>query len=79
MTLKNAGTGLAFLVHLRLVKGAEKTDILPIFWEDNYISLLPGESREVRVHVRKADLGAARPELLLDGFNLAPETIHIAH
>ncbi|HLK05515.1 MAG TPA: glycoside hydrolase family 2 protein [Candidatus Acidoferrum sp.] len=79
VTLKNAGTGLAFLVHLRLVKGAEKTDILPIFWEDNYISLLPGESREVRVHVRKADLGAARPELLLDGFNLAPETIHIAH
>ena len=79
VTLKNAGSGLAFLVHLRLVKPGDKTDILPIFWEDNYISLLPGETREVTVRVRKSDLGVASPELLLDGFNLTQESIHLAH
>ncbi|HET9805009.1 MAG TPA: glycoside hydrolase family 2 protein [Candidatus Acidoferrum sp.] len=78
VTLKNAGSGLAFLVHLRLVKPGDKADILPVFWEDNYISLLPGETRDVTVHVRKSDLGAAHPELLLDGFNLAQEAVHIA-
>ncbi|HXJ46029.1 MAG TPA: glycoside hydrolase family 2 protein [Candidatus Dormibacteraeota bacterium] len=79
VTLHNAGAGLAFLVHLRLVKGADKTDILPIFWEDNYISLLPGERREVRVSVRKSDLGSTHPELAIDGFNVAPETVRAAH
>jgi exo-1,4-beta-D-glucosaminidase len=78
VTLHNAGTGLAFLVHMRLVRAAGKSEVLPVFWEDNYISLLPGERREVRVHVRKSDLGGAHPELILDGFNVAPETIHAA-
>jgi exo-1,4-beta-D-glucosaminidase len=64
---------------LRLVKGADKTDVLPIFWEDNYISLLPGERREVRVSVRKSDLGSTHPELAIDGFNVAPETVRAAH
>jgi exo-1,4-beta-D-glucosaminidase len=76
VTLHNAGTGLAFLVHLRLVKAADQAEILPVFWDDNYISLLPGERREVRVAVRKSDLGAAHPELLVDGFNFAPQTVH---
>jgi len=79
VTLRNAGAGLALLVHLRLVKGADKTDVLPIFWEDNYISLLPGERREVRVSVRKSDLSSVHPELVVDGFNVAPETVRAAH
>jgi len=29
----------------------------------------------VRVSVRKSDLGSAHPELVVDGFNVAPETI----
>jgi hypothetical protein len=61
------------------VKSAGGNDVLPIFWEDNYISLLPGESRDVFVRVRKSDLGASYPELLVDGFNVAPETLHIVH
>jgi exo-1,4-beta-D-glucosaminidase len=79
VTLHNAGAGLAFLVHLRLVKGADKTDVLPIFWEDNYISLLPGERREVRVRVRKSEAGPAHLDLVVDGFNVAQETIHSVH
>jgi exo-1,4-beta-D-glucosaminidase len=79
VTLHNAGTGLAFLVRLRLVKSAGKTEILPVFWDDNYISLLPGERREVRVRVRKSDVGPAHPELIVDGFNIAPETIRAPH
>ncbi|MGH9677092.1 MAG: glycoside hydrolase family 2 protein [Candidatus Acidiferrum sp.] len=45
--------------------------MLPVFWDDNYISLLPGEKREVTVHVRKRDLGSAKPLLAVDGFNVA--------
>jgi hypothetical protein len=34
--------------------------------------LLPGEKREVTVHVRKSDLDAAKPVLAVDGFNITP-------
>ncbi|MGH9742540.1 MAG: glycoside hydrolase family 2 protein, partial [Candidatus Acidiferrum sp.] len=72
VTVENTGSGLAFLVRLRLLKGKDGAEVLPVFWDDNYISLLPGEKREVTVHVRKRDLGAAKPVLAIDGFNVAP-------
>ncbi|MGB7284828.1 MAG: sugar-binding domain-containing protein [Candidatus Acidiferrum sp.] len=75
VTIENSGSGLAFLVRLRLVKGKDGAEILPVFWEDNYISLLPGEKREITVHVRKHDLGEAKPVLAVDGFNVAPVQI----
>ena len=75
VTVENTGSGLAFLVRLRLLKGKDGAEILPVFWDDNYISLLPGEKREVTVHVRKHDLGEAKPVLAVDGFNLAPVRI----
>ena len=76
VSVENTGKSVAFLTRLRLVKGKEQTEILPVFWEDNYISLLPGEKREVTVNVRKADLAGAEPTLLVDGFNLAPISAH---
>ena len=72
VTVENTGSGLAFHVRLRLLKGKDGVEVLPVFFDDNYISLLPGEKREISVHVRKADLGAANPVLAVDGFNVAP-------
>jgi len=71
VTIENTGSGLAFLTRLRLLRGKNGPEILPIFWDDNYISLLPGEKREVAVHVRKHDLGSAKPVLAVDGFNVS--------
>jgi len=70
--LENTGKSVAFLTRMRLVKGKEHTEILPVFWADNYISLLPGEKREVSVSLRKSDLTGAQPELQVDGWNLEP-------
>ncbi len=69
---------MAFLTRLRLMKGKDQNEILPVFWDDNYISLLPGEKREVAVHVRKSDIAGAEPTLLVDGFNVAAATAHIS-
>ena len=74
--LENKGGGVAFLTRLRLVKGKQQAEILPVFWDDNYISLLPGEKREVLVRLRKSDLGSGQPTLLVDGFNVAGATAH---
>jgi exo-1,4-beta-D-glucosaminidase len=71
VAVENAGKGVAFLTRLRLVKGQDQSEILPVFWSDNYLSLLPGERREVTVSVRKGDLTGAPPSLLVDGYNAA--------
>ena len=78
VSIENNRKGVAFLTRLRLVKGKEQTEILPVFWDDNYISLLPGEKREVIGRVRKSDLAGAAATLLVDGFNVDPISVHAA-
>jgi exo-1,4-beta-D-glucosaminidase len=70
--VENSGPSVAFLVRLRLLKGKDGQEILPVFWEDNYFSLMPGEKREIAVRVRKSDVGSAKLVLAIDGYNLAP-------
>jgi hypothetical protein len=59
------------MVRLRILKGKTGPEVLPVFFDDNYVSLLPGEKREIVVHVRNSDLGGAKPTLVVDGFNVA--------
>jgi exo-1,4-beta-D-glucosaminidase len=70
VTVENTGSNLAFLVRLRILKGKDGAEVLPVFFDDNYISLLPGEKREDIAHVRNTDLGGAKPILAVDGFNI---------
>ncbi len=48
-TVTNKGSAVALLVHLQLRNGATGERILPVYYTDNYISLLPGESRRVSI------------------------------
>ena len=70
--MTNTGTSIAFLVRLRLPKGRDGQEILPVFWDDNYVSLMPGEKREIVVHLRKGDMAGAKAVLAVDGYNLSP-------
>ena len=69
ITLRNEGASLAFFVRLNLSSCGGSKEILPIVWSDNYISLLPGETREVTASYR-----AAQPEpvrVALYGWNVS--------
>ena len=70
VTLENPSKNLAFFVRLKVAKGARGEEILPVVWEDNYISLLPGEKREVTATYRARELGAARPTVEVSGWNV---------
>ncbi len=43
--VRNTGSSLAFQVHVRLEDADTGEEVLPVFWSDNYLQLLPGESR----------------------------------
>src|ERR1035438_9719073 len=69
VTLTNTGKAIAFGVHLSVKKGANGDEVLPVLWEDNYFSLLPGETREVTATYNARDLGQAKPVLEVEGWN----------
>ncbi|MFQ6045029.1 MAG: sugar-binding domain-containing protein [Gemmatimonadales bacterium] len=43
--VRNTGASLAFQVHVRVENADSGLEELPVFWSDNYVQLLPGESR----------------------------------
>ena len=66
VTLENNGNTIAFLVNLKLIEKGGAEVLLPVFWEDNFISLLPGEKRTVRATFK----AEAEAELKVEGWNL---------
>ena len=70
VTVENPSKTLAFFVRLKLDKGKGGEEILPVVWQDNYISLLPGEKREITATYRAGSLGAAKPEVEVSGWNV---------
>ncbi|HSN50486.1 MAG TPA: glycoside hydrolase family 2 protein, partial [Bacteroidales bacterium] len=70
VNLKNTGSSLAFMVHLSMTKGEGGDEIDPAYWDDNYFSLLPGESREIKVRFKKEDQGNTPAVLKVDGWNI---------
>jgi exo-1,4-beta-D-glucosaminidase len=70
VTLENPSKSLAFFVRLKVDKGAKGEEILPVIWEDNYISLLPGEKREVTATYRASELGTAKAAVEVTGWNV---------
>jgi exo-1,4-beta-D-glucosaminidase len=70
--LENKSDALAFQLH-----GAIRTSsgglIAPVIWSDNWIELVPGESRTLTALLPE-DAGSS-PVLQIDGWNIAPETI----
>ena len=74
LTVSNPTKTLAFMVHLRLVK-SDGADVVPAFFDDNFVSLLPGESRIIPVRYRASDLGKAPAHFEVSGWNVQSENV----
>jgi len=70
VTVENPSKTLAFFVRLKLDKGKDGEEILPVVWQDNYISLLPGEKREITATYHASSMGTAKPEIEVSGWNV---------
>ena len=70
VALENPSNSIAFFVRLKVNKGAKGEEILPVIWQDNYITLLPGEKREVMATYRASELGTSKPVIEVSGWNV---------
>jgi exo-1,4-beta-D-glucosaminidase len=71
---ENKSGSVAFMVHPRLTRGKGGEDVTPVFWSDNYFSLLPGEKKTVTARFDSAGLHSAPAELVIEGWNVEPAT-----
>jgi mannosylglycoprotein endo-beta-mannosidase len=68
--LHNPTNTIALMTHLQLHQKQSGKRVLPVFYSDNYITLIPGESRTITIQAATKDLENNRPLLLVDGFNI---------
>lgn len=70
--LANTGESLAFFVELAVVDRATGRSVVPVFFDDNYVSVLPGEERRLGVTFPLA--GRRMEDLVLrySGWNVEP-------
>jgi exo-1,4-beta-D-glucosaminidase len=71
VTIENPGTTLAFAVNPKILKLKSREPVLPVFWEDNYFSLLPNEKKTVQVEFDAIYLRGDNPLLKVEGWNVA--------
>jgi hypothetical protein len=77
LRLQNNGSTAALANKATLVNAADGLRILPAYFSDNYVSLLPGETRDIEIeYPAKAAKGA--PQVSLRGWNLEPRTVSVA-
>ena len=72
--LENNSPRPAMMLRLKAVNPATGDLALPVFWSDNYFFLMPGESREIRVRVRREDCHTI-PSIIIEGFNVKEKKI----
>ncbi len=83
VTLENPSRDLAFQVRVKVSTpdgGPEspQEEILPVLWEDNYVSLLPGEKRTVAARYSAEPLEKRAPVVEVEGWNVSRKEISAA-
>lgn len=75
ITLTNDTDELAFFVRLEVVDD-QGVELLPLLYDDNYLSLLPRQTRAVTAHVDAALVEGAL-HVVVSGWNVAPRTVTV--
>ncbi|MCX6992089.1 MAG: beta galactosidase jelly roll domain-containing protein [Kiritimatiellaeota bacterium] len=69
--LSNPSPHLAFFIHVAAVNAKNDEEILPVYWDDNYFSILPGATKNVTAILPKSNLGAVKvPGIRVEGWNI---------
>jgi hypothetical protein len=75
--VSNPTRSVALMIRLKVIRAKSGKRVLPIFYEDNYFSLLPGESRTVSAEFATTNLAGEQPKLAVEGWNIVPLEILI--
>ncbi|MCK3682844.1 sugar-binding domain-containing protein [Maribellus sp. YY47] len=72
LTVRNPGAAIAFFTYFDLVNTGTDDPILPVYWNDNYVTLMPGEERVYTAQIDLVNLKGEKPELKVKAWNVEP-------
>jgi len=67
--LHNPTHSIAVMAHVQLRRKSGER-VLPVFYSDNYVSLLPDETRTIAIEAAQSDFKGEDPLIVLDGWNV---------
>ena len=70
VTLENSSSVPAVMIRLNVMGKKDGEQILPMFYGDNYFSLMPGEKKTVTLRWYEADTRGNKPEVKITGYNI---------
>ncbi|MBJ6132806.1 hypothetical protein JAU75_08180 [Ochrobactrum sp. Q0168] len=69
ISLINPTDHVAFFVRAQLQKDSSSGEILPITYDDNYVTIYPRETREITAEVSRAQINGQNPFVAINGYN----------
>ena len=69
-TLENTSSTPALMIRVNVVGEKDGEQFLPMFYSDNYFSLLPGEKKEINIHWKDVDTRGETPKVVISGYNV---------
>ncbi len=78
LRLSNPGNETAFFIRLKVTNGANDL-VLPVWFTENFLTLLPGEEKEITIDLSngKSTTGMNDLKLVIEGWNVAAKEIHL--
>ena len=70
VALKNSSPTVALMPHLQLRRQHSGERVLPVYYTDNYVTLMPGETKTIGIEAAAADLKSEDPLVVIDGWNI---------
>ena len=70
ITIKNPSDTPALMVRINVIGAEDGDQILPMFYSDNYFSLLPGEEKVVSLNWKDVDTRGNKAEVVVTGYNV---------
>jgi hypothetical protein len=70
VTLHNPTPGLAVMTHLQLRRNRSGERVLPAYYSDNYVSLIPNETKSITIEADGASFNGEDALVVVDGWNV---------
>lgn len=77
LELENLDEEIAFFIRLKIIYPEKGELVLPVFYEENYFTILPGKSRKVTIELPLKLNWEKKPEIELEGWNISGMKIPI--
>ena len=70
VTLTNLSSQVAFFLRVEATKGPDGQEVLPVTYQDNYVTVFPKELQTLWAKFRTSNLEGAQPHLRVEGYNV---------